>query len=684
VRLKSVLPLMPDAIRIALGKTTVDVAIKHIDFNRVPTEKEDYVFEAQYNKRKTAFHIYFPALREDGTYLHRGNLYVGVPNLEVPPVVVQNRPRSRVLTILNPGGVDTIMTLFDERATIKKGRPLGDISKAINRAPHLFTTPLLPRDRELFNLITGSEEKEQYVTKNDIECAATILTDFEDYENDPKDIGYMRLMGIEEVVLRIIINSLQVSLRPFIRGSKMDAVRSNRDLERFLSTSPQCQLYNGDNPMALLGLKEKVKVPMPKWAPLEVAKPHSTWEKAICVIDTPQSSRAGEILALTDGAVVQDGQVKPGESLFSGLLKKVTLFPHLLDPHRVVMMSSIAEQSCNLGEHNEPLRITPKDTEHLPQPFGTYGNIALMDYAYTHEDGCVISEELANKLSTEEIHQDRYVIPSSVHESPEFLVEPSDTITPFRKVMMDVEGKPVSTSCRTSGIVTETKEYTDIIGGGECKVFEITSRIVYKCEIGSKLCGTHANKMTVSRILPGWLMPKMEDGGHVDIIYSPASIAKRKMPSLVMEIMINKILEATGETRYISDGTESFPQIAKLLADAGLPDDATEQLSILMNPFPHRTLVGPTFIMLLHHHPRSKLRIGGRVTHDYRGVQQRGVGQSRYNREELEALFQHGAHNIMAELYDTVGKSELYTIMKERLRTLGVWSDQKQLETHDG
>jgi hypothetical protein len=166
-------------------------------------------------------------------------------------------------------------------------------------------------------------------------------------------------------------------------------------------------------------------------------------------------------------------------------------------------------------------------------------------------------------------------------------------------------------------------------------------------------------------------------GKPADIIYSPASIAKRKIPSLVMEIMVNKLLEVSGAPVSITDGSETFEEVAEALAACGVPDDATELLSLNDEPFPNRTLAGPVFLMLLHHHPRAKLRVGGKVTHSFREVQQRGVGQGRLNREELEVLFSTGSTGLMAEIYDTVGKSKLPEHAAEYLKSLGVYKEDE-------
>ncbi len=674
MRLASALKIFPKVVKLPLGITVANVTMMLNKCEDVPTDKEKYTFTASYNKRSRKFYVYIPRLHADGTYQFGGHNYVGVRSLEYPPVVVENRPRSRKLSILSPPSTPIIMTLFEGNVSVKRGKGMGDDISS----PYLRTLFLGKRDRETVNTILGTTSNSLYTTEEDLKAARAILVDHPDYESDPKHIDYMRAMNIEEIMIRLLLNVLPRALYPFVRNGEIKHDLIHDAIDGFLSNSPQCQLYLGNNPMALLGLKEKLKVPMEPWASLDVARPHDTWEGAVCVVDTPQSSRAGEILALCHGAEIKEGKLSKGTSLLSSLLMKVSPFPHMIDPHRKVMMSAIAEQSCDLGENNESLRISHKDASGIAQPFGLYAITAIMDYGETHEDGCIISQNLADKLSTTVPKIDREVLPTGVEDTVETIVEVGELVQPGQLIMIsedeDEAPKLIHCSNPVPGVVTKIQRYEDIISGAKCNVIQIDYEITFECRTGSKISGLHSNKATVSRILPNFLMPSTEDGSVVDLIYSPASIAKRKIPSTVMEIMMNKLMIAKGLTQLETDGTETFEEVSAALAAEGLVDDATEQLT-LGGPMPHRTLVGPLFIMMLHHHPETKLRIGGKVTHSFRGIQQRGVGQGRLNREELEILFQTGAHGLIGEIYDTVGRSRLSEHAYEYLRVLGVWKE---------
>jgi hypothetical protein len=497
LRLQEALNVFPPYIRIPLGPTTVDVGIKLKEEKSAPREQEDYVFEASYNNRKHTFHIFIPKLRKDGTYDLQGNLYVGVPMLEHPPVVVENRPRSRRVIFTAPASAPLTLTLFEKKVSVKRRRGFGS---RIDR-PYLLCHFISERDREVANHITGSTSADPYVTKEDLEAALVILKDHPDYVTDPRHLDNMRVVTLEEALVRLLVSLLQRALIPFARGKEINKQLVHDGIESYLKTSPQCQLYQGHNPMALLGLREKIKVPMERWAPVDVAKPHGTWEKAICVVDTPQSERAGEILALCHNAKIVNGKIVKGDSNLSGLLRRVTPFPHMIDPHRKVMMSAIAEQTCDLGDGNEPMKVTQASTEEIPQPFGLYAVMALMDYGETHEDGCVISSSLANRLVTTVEARDIHVIPRDTEDDTQVLVEPGERVVPGQRVMLDSDGENVNTRISTPGIVRLVERYEDVVGGATCKIVKITYDATFYCEVGSKVSGLHSNKATVSRIL---------------------------------------------------------------------------------------------------------------------------------------------------------------------------------------
>lgn len=660
MRLQKALANFPEGIKLPFAGNPI-VPVKLKSFRKVSMEKGEYTFSATYGKRTRTFKFYFPEINDDGTYLHKGNLYVGVPSLEYPSVVIHDTPRTRKVTISGVETADLVFTLFEGDVTVKKSRSLGtDLDN-----PHILATFISKDDRKSFNELIGREDdcEDPWLNSEDIPLIKGMLEE-EVFISDPKHISNMRALTIEDKVVRMLVTLLQKALINFTRGKEINADYVNGQIESFLSTSPQCQLYMGSNPMALQGLKEKIKVPMEPWAPLDVARPHDTWKDHICAVDTPQSARAGEILAMADGARIENSRLVEGNSKLSGLLKRTVLFPHLLHPNRVVMVSSIVEQTCDLGPNNSKLKIQVPGCENYPQPFGTYANVAYMDWNATHEDGCVISESFAKRLTTKGTHTDRVIIPAG-EEAPTVHLEIGQQVKPFMPVFTSEEGRVFRSDIKTVGVVQEFFNYMDIVGGAECQVFEVVSEITYRCEVGSKLSGLHSNKATVSRILPDWLMPHPSSNVPMDMIYSPASIAKRKMPSLVMEGMINRWMEINAIDSYTTTGEENFEDVAELLGGDGL-----EQLYQMGVPFKHQTLVLPVFMMLLHHHPVTKLRIGTRVKHDHLGKQQRGIGNNRYGREELEVLFQHGAFNTISEIHNLSGSSTLHLQMKEYRKVL--------------
>ena len=66
-----------------------------------------------------------------------------------------------------------------------------------------------------------------------------------------------------------------------------------------------------------------------------------------------------------------------------------------------------------------------------------------------------------------------------------------------------------------------------------------------KITVGDKLAGRHGNKGVISKILPAWDMPYLEDGTPVDVILSPLSILSRMNLGQLFENLMGVIAKHT-------------------------------------------------------------------------------------------------------------------------------------------
>jgi DNA-directed RNA polymerase beta subunit len=309
-----------------------------------------------------------------------------------------------------------------------------------------------------------------------------------------------------------------------------------------------------------------------------------------------------------------------------------------------------------------------------------------MDMGFTHEDGCVISDEAAEKMATKVkitsvIYSDAPLGRDEVEDGGIVLINEGDEVrygTPLARTVLppeiaksDVIDDSIVTiessatrrmrqhvyTSNMTGVVEEIKTKTELHEGIMKYRTEVVTVCVHHCGRGSKVAGRHSNKHIVGAVFPKNKMPIAVINGecvHVDMVVSPMTVGGRMNPSLVMEAMIGLGL------RYIEDDWHiaveqfskdyDFKDTAKWLSNHGLPEDSMFHLEYNGKILPEKTLVGPVFVSRLHHHAPDKIRMANKPIHDHRGVPRFGAGTQGIGREEIEVLFEHGCHEMIREV----------------------------------
>ncbi|MBI4004505.1 DNA-directed RNA polymerase subunit beta [Candidatus Roizmanbacteria bacterium] len=178
-----------------------------------------------------------------------------------------------------------------------------------------------------------------------------------------------------------------------------------------------------------------------------------------------------------------------------------------------------------------------------------------------------------------------------------------------------------------------------------------------KISVGDKLAGRHGNKGVISRILPEWDMPHLEDGTPVDIIISPLSILSRMNLGQLFETLLGLI--AQKNTMRIS-----APVFEKMEEDfirnefrkLGLPVDGKTTLydGQTGQPFERKVLVGIGYIMKLIHMVEDKFH--ARSVGPYSLVTQQPLGGKsqmggqRFGEMEVWALESHRVPYALQEM----------------------------------
>ncbi len=178
-----------------------------------------------------------------------------------------------------------------------------------------------------------------------------------------------------------------------------------------------------------------------------------------------------------------------------------------------------------------------------------------------------------------------------------------------------------------------------------------------KISVGDKLAGRHGNKGVISKILPAWDMPYLEDGTPVDVILSPLSILSRMNLGQLFENLMGVIAKHTNTSISIpvfEKIKESF--IINELKKSGLPTDNKVTLFDGQTglPYERKALVGTSYIIKLIHMVEDKFH--ARSVGPYSLVTQQPLGGKsqlggqRFGEMEVWALESHRVPYTLQEL----------------------------------
>ncbi len=185
----------------------------------------------------------------------------------------------------------------------------------------------------------------------------------------------------------------------------------------------------------------------------------------------------------------------------------------------------------------------------------------------------------------------------------------------------------------------------------------VTTAQLRKISVGDKLAGRHGNKGVISKILPTWDMPYLEDGTPVDIIISPLSILSRMNLGQLYETLIG-LITTQNHTKM------SFPVFEKIqekfiideLTKYELPVDGKMTLFDGQTglPFEKKALIGVGYIMKLIHMIEDKFH--ARSVGPYSLVTQQPLGGKsqmggqRFGEMEVWALEAHRVPYVLQEM----------------------------------
>lgn len=185
----------------------------------------------------------------------------------------------------------------------------------------------------------------------------------------------------------------------------------------------------------------------------------------------------------------------------------------------------------------------------------------------------------------------------------------------------------------------------------------VTTCQLRKISVGDKLAGRHGNKGVISKVLPEYEMPYLEDGTPVDIIISPLSILSRMNLGQLFETLLGLIAQKNNgqiSVPVFERNKEQF--IIDELMKLGLPADGKTTLydGQTGQPFERPVLVGIGYIMKLIHMIEDKFH--ARSVGPYSLVTQQPLGGKsqmggqRFGEMEVWALESHRVPYTLQEM----------------------------------
>ena len=224
-------------------------------------------------------------------------------------------------------------------------------------------------------------------------------------------------------------------------------------------------------------------------------------------------------------------------------------------------------------------------------------------------------------------------------------------------------------------------------------VFFIEER---KIEVGDKISGRHGNKGVISKILPFYAMPYMQDGTPIDVILNPLGIPSRMNIGQIYESLLNFSAINLKERYKISsfDEMQSGKEISKRLIYEKLNESRLKTKKLwVFNPndpgkmklldgrtgscFDQTISVGYAYMLKLMHLVKDK--INSRLTGPYSIVVKQPVrgkarkGGQRFGEMEVWALEGFGAAYNLQEILtvksdDVTNRSNfLFSIINNRV-----------------
>ena len=328
---------------------------------------------------------------------------------------------------------------------------------------------------------------------------------------------------------------------------------------------------------------------------------------------------------------------------------------------------------------------------------GTNLRVGYIPYkGYNFEDGIVISDSAAKKLSS--VHLYKHNLPvddETVLAKKRYMAQHPGLYTRdqlerigddglVKKGTRVLPGDPIVLSMKKSNVQDRVglsairkslgEQYSDrsltwegegpgeVVGAfkrdGEVVVHV---KAIESMQVGDKLAGRYGNKGIVTKIVPDHEMPHTPDGRHIEVALNPSGVPGRMNIGQVLETAASKIVEKTGKTYLVQNfnGENQLSKVRDELKKHGISD--TEDLhDPVTNQKLGTALVGNQHMIKLHHQVDKKVSVrsgmnlpGGEVEKYDINLQPSGGGHAGGQSMDplgLYSLLAHGARANIREM----------------------------------
>lgn len=317
----------------------------------------------------------------------------------------------------------------------------------------------------------------------------------------------------------------------------------------------------------------------------------------------------------------------------------------------------------------------------------------LAYYGLNTNDGVVISETGAQKLTSEHMYKESLPLDSDVTLSKnkhraqfgsrwtaaqyanlddQGVAKPGATLQPGDPIILAIRKtaptaemqmlgrlhRTLATPFREQSVIWDHRnpgEVIDVVVTSQHVIVTVKTREA--AAIGDKVAGRYGNKGVISKVIPDDQMPQTKDGNTLDMLLAPTGVISRVNPAQIVETAVAKVAAKTGKPIVVPSmsGRNNVAWAKKLLKDHDLTDK-----EVLYNPVTGKEIKGPDGKgVMVGPQYTYKLFKSTETNYSARGVQDYDVnlqpakggaeGAKALGRMEINALLAHDARNVLRE-----------------------------------